>query len=709
MTSETGLTTPPILNGKASHPQSQQKTLRWMGGVALLAVVYLAAAKLGLSLAFLVEQISPVWPPSGIALAAILLFGFRVWPGIVLGAFIANATANEPLLTAAGIAMGNTLEAVTGAWLLKRVAKFENSLERVRDVLGLIVLAALMSTMLSATIGVVTLCLSHQYLPQLERTIQWSDFASLWSVWWVGDAMGILVVTPPLLTAASSGRDLFERLWESSALFVALVATCSLIFVNDLTTDLGQVSLAYLVFPYVIWSALRLGPCGTSLVTLTASSLMIWATLHNYGPFGTGPIHERLVVLQIFVGVVAISALLLSAALAERKQVVEALRDADRRKDEFIAILAHELRNPLSPIRTGVDLMRMIEDKEPQFDEVLMLLDRQVQQLTRLVDDLLDVSRAVRGKILLQLQIVNLATIIDRAVETSRPLMDGRGHHLTVSLPSEGVFLEADGGRLAQVFANLLNNAAKYTDPGGRISVTASTQPGFVVVRVSDTGCGIDGTVLPHVFDLFTQADRSISHSQGGLGIGLTLVRRLVELHGGMVRATSEGAGNGSEFEVTLPTTSVSRSAIEKRKPSSTVGAAAMLYRILVVDDNLDAARSLELLLNAAGHEVFTSDAGPDVLGVITALQPEILILDIGLPKIDGYKVARSMRNESRYKDIILVALTGWGRPGEQQRAIDAGFDHYLTKPVDYLTLETIIATAGKAKTREPLMTEFKK
>lgn len=539
--------------GKWSRTLAEKQTLLWFGGVLTIAAVYFASAKLGLSLAFVAEQISPVWPPTGVALAAVLLFGYRVWPGIALGAFFANVTSHEPYATACGIAIGNTLEAVVGAWLL-RVIKFENTFGHIRDAIGFIVIAAGLSTMVSATIGVTSLRLGSVYLSSLQRPIEWYDFWPLWRVWWLGDAMGALVVAPPLLAWISDyGHRALRSSVEVVALFAGLVATSGLVFLSGFTTGLGGSSLAYIIFPFVIWAALRFSQTVTTAVVLVASSVTIWATLHSLGPFGNGTVHERLLLCQAYLGVVAITALILGAALTERKQAELALREADRRKDEFLATLAHELRNPLSPIRTGVDLLRLSNPLQPAAQEVLAMLDRQVQQMTRLVDDLLDVSRVTRGKIRLQLQTIELGEVVTRAIETCRPLIDAQGQKLAISLPVEPLLVQGDQIRLAQVFANLLNNAAKYTERDGHITLTVAREGNEAVARICDTGCGIDPDLMPRVFDFFVQGDRSLTRSEGGLGIGLTLVLQLVQMLGGSVQAFSEGHGTGSEFVVRLP------------------------------------------------------------------------------------------------------------------------------------------------------------
>jgi signal transduction histidine kinase/CheY-like chemotaxis protein len=353
---------------------------------------------------------------------------------------------------------------------------------------------------------------------------------------------------------------------------------------------------------------------------------------------------------------------------------VEELADADRRKNEFLAMLAHELRNPLTPIRSGLDVLEL----ETGGNETIRLMQEQVDHLVRLVDDLLDLSRIVRGRVELRREPVELAKVIGRAVQTVRPLLQERQHRLSLSLPHKPVWLNADAVRMAQIFSNLLHNAAKYTDRGGQITLTAEQSTGGVMVRVRDNGIGIDRDLLPCIFDLFTQSDRSIDRSQGGLGIGLTLVRSLVEMHDGTIAAHSDGPGTGSEFTVALPVLS------EYNPPRMTSGTPASIpsRRVLVVDDNVGAAKMLALLLDRCGtHEIVLAHDGPTALDAAAVHHPDIILLDIGLPRMSGYEVARRLRSQPEFEHTRLVAVTGYGQPEDRRRALDAGFDEHLVKP----------------------------
>jgi PAS domain S-box-containing protein len=381
--------------------------------------------------------------------------------------------------------------------------------------------------------------------------------------------------------------------------------------------------------------------------------------------------------------------------VTQLKNAEHALREADRRKDEFLAILAHELRNPLAPIRNSVHILRLAAGDTVAAARVHEMLERQVNHMARLVDDLMEVSRITRGKVELRKEPVDLGAVLRNAVETSRPLIDAANHRLVVSLPGEPLTLQADPIRLAQVIANLLNNAAKYTHEGGGIGLTAHGEGSTAVISVRDNGMGIPSTMLPKVFDLFAQVDRTYDRAQGGLGIGLTLVRSLVEMHGGTVEAWSEGPGKGSEFVVRLP---LADAQFGPKDHPTQKALTLMPHRILVVDDNQDSADSLGMLLKLLGAEVYTVHDGPAALEALKTHRPDVVLLDIGMPGMDGYELAREARRRPEGRDVTLIALTGWGQDEDRRRSRDAGIDHHLVKPVDVGTLEQLLSELASGR-----------
>lgn len=376
-------------------------------------------------------------------------------------------------------------------------------------------------------------------------------------------------------------------------------------------------------------------------------------------------------------------------AEAELRVKMEQLADADRRKDEFLAMLGHELRNPLAPVTTALQLMRLHSDEPLRTARARETIERQVEHMTRLIDDLLDVSRITRGKVELRHEAVVVSTLVARAVEAARPVIDERGHRLTLDLPDEPVTLSADPARLEQVLANLLNNAAKYTDVGGRIWLRAFVDSGQLVLSVKDNGAGLTPAMRDRVFDLFVQGPEVRAYARGGLGIGLTLVRRLVEMHGGTVEARSDGPGQGSEFITRLPIRPVLQ-AVPHDDPIGAGLAALPKRRVLVVDDNVDAADALAELLRDYGHDVRAAHDGPSAIEQAAIHRPDIVLLDIGMPGFDGYEVARRMRRELGLK-ATLVALTGYGEARHRRLSRDAGFDQHVTKPVDIRKLEKLL------------------
>jgi PAS domain S-box-containing protein len=377
--------------------------------------------------------------------------------------------------------------------------------------------------------------------------------------------------------------------------------------------------------------------------------------------------------------------------ITEHRELEQELKDADQKKNEFLSILAHELRNPLAPIRNGLQLMKLAKYDANAIEQARIMMERQLHQMVRLIDDLMDLTRISSGKITLKKTRMPLAAAVQNAVETSRPLVEAAGHDLILDVPDEPIFVDADETRLSQVFANLLNNAAKYTDRGGRIRLAVERQGSDVVVTVEDKGVGIPAHMLPRVSEMFTQVDRSLEKAQSGMGIGLNIVKRLVEMHGGGIEAQSGGHGMGSRFIVRLPVVL----ALASGQPGNEADQQAppiARHRILVVDDNRDAAISLAMILNKMGNETQTAHDGHEAVDVAAAFKPDVILLDIGMPKLNGHEACRRIREQPWGKNVVIVACTGWGQEEDKRRSQEAGFSFHMVKPVDPAALENLLA-----------------
>jgi signal transduction histidine kinase len=529
------------------------KRVPYAVAVALLAAVYFGAAKLGLAMAFEQSNVSPVWPPTGLALAALLLLGRRYWPGVALGAFLANATTDVSLATAGAIAAGNTLEALVGAYLLARVAAFRPSLERVSDVLALVILAAALSTLISATIGVGSLWLSG--------TVPAGAVPYLWRVWWLGDAMGNVVVAPLLLTWAHPRLVLRPYRWlEASSLLGSLLLVTGLVYSAPQAAGLESRPLAYLTFPWLIWAALRFGQPGVTLATALVSGIAVWGTLQGTGPFHLATATESLVQLQLFLAVEAVTALLLGAVLAEREHAERArerlLREeqaahraaqaAVAARDEFLSLAAHELKTPLTAVKMAAQVMSRASAFEPRMVEIIV---REERRLERLVGDLLDVARLESGQVQLQRQEIELLPLVQASVEHARLLSDRHPIRIEAPAPVRRGWWDPD--RVEQIVLNLLSNAVKYSPPDQEIVVTLRDGGAAAEIAVCDHGQGIPPDALARVFERFYRVDHGRT-APSGLGLGLTITRSLVEAHGGRIEVAS-AEGEGSTFTVVLP------------------------------------------------------------------------------------------------------------------------------------------------------------
>ncbi len=743
--------------------------------VLAVGALYVATAKLGLALASRAAQVTAFWPPTGFALFAVLRFGRWAIPGIALGAFVANATAGEPLWVAAGVAIGNTLEAVLGAAILRRL-DFDGRVGRVRDVLALVG-AVLVSPLVAATLGATCLVLGGVQPA--------SAFPGLWWIWWLGDALGGLIFAPPLLAWTDVGPMPRRRgaVVEGAGLLLFALAASAMVFM----VVPPVLVTGYVVFPFLIWAALRFGPAMTATVVIAVNALAAAGTILGRGPFaGAGP-EQGLVLLQIFMAVAATTGLVLGAVAAQNRQAQERAEDSEQRlllamtgarivvwewevgdgkfdafrklihpddlprveaaiakaietrtpyeadmrirgedgevhwvdargqvvegeggravrmigvaidvsrqkqleeelrmqalrKDEFLAMLGHELRNPLAPIVHAAELLGR---KDPGLVERARdIIRRQADHLTRLVGDLLDVSRITRGTVKLERRVVALRDVVGPAVETWRHLISQRRQQLSIDLPDKPVWLDVDPTRFTQVISNLLHNAVKFTAEGGRITIIAKERDGTLELRIRDSGEGMAPEVLAHVFDVFVQGPPPLDRPYGGLGLGLTLVRRLVEVHGGSVEAASEGLGRGSELTVRIATTAPPAK-IEDGGLKPAAPRDSSTRRVLVVEDHADAREALTMLLEESGHEVRTAADGPTAIGEAQQFRPEVVLLDIGLPGIDGYAVARQLRTLPECGDALIVAVTGYGQAEDRALSREAGFDDHLLKPVE--------------------------
>lgn len=689
-----------------ASPTSTAGRLAWTIEVLGVAIVYCAVARLGLELAVVARQVSIIWPATGLALACLVLRGRRLWPAILLGAFAANLLNDTPAIASLGIGIGNALEAFLGATLLRRVG-FQPSLRRLHDVASVFLLAAFLCTLASATVGVLSLCLTG--------ATPWSSFTRLWSTWWIGDAIGNLVTAPFLFVWADQVRNRWplRRLGEAALLLCCMLLLSLMIFVDHGTTIPYPVH--YLIFPAVIWAALRLGQQATATLVFGAMSLTVIATLAGRGPFVTWDTGASLLQVALFMAVVAVTGLFLGAATAERNRSerrraedytrlrvseerlarqADELAAADRRKDEFLAVLGHELRNPLAPLQNGLELLSLGGTDAALVTHARQLMERQLRHLVRLVDDLLDVARIRSGKIVLELERLELPELVSSAVELARPLIDSRRHELEIVLPDEPLWADADRIRLPQLLANLLNNAAKYTEEGGRITLAVARLEEDIVITVRDTGIGMTAEALADVFELFAQAVGPAHAVQGGLGVGLSLARSIALLHGGRLTAHSAGPGKGSEFVLRLPAAPAPEMLTVSTNPGNPQG---LRHRILVVDDNIDAAETLATMLAYSGHDVRVAHGGREALAAARDFIPGVMVLDLGMPDIDGYAVARAVRADAQLAGMRLIALSGYGQPDDRRRTAAAGFDAHLVKPVEH---EVLNAALGESSSR---------
>lgn len=969
-------------------PAARAEYLRSPGRLStaliFVAVFYIVAAKFGLASAIVHPSATAVWPPTGVALAALILFGFRLWPGVFLGAFFANITTAGSIGSSLGIATGNTLEAIAGTYLVNRFAAGHRAFERPQDVLKFAVLAGCASTAISATVGATTLALGG--------LADFADYGAIWFTWWLGDLGGALIVAPLLILWGSNPRFSLARqeLGERCIVFAFLAGAGYLAFGLFPAEGVGTPSVAFLIIPILLWVAIRFSRREAATAVFLASAIAVWGTLKGAGPFVREDPNESLLLLQQFGATLALMILTIAAAIysrnrsevslrsseetararlaelqtiyrsapvglgltdrdlrflsvnetlaeidgipaaehigrtlselvpaplaqtleplyrrvletgepvlnvevqgetranpgltrtwtvnyhpvvrdraiagvslmvqeiTERKRAEErlaeasrrqaalyqfverraraesfeemyeaaldaiisvlccdraaillrsgtgamsfvrwrglsdryrkaveghspwkadeskaqpvyctdvaaaafepwlkesilaegvgalafvpllfegglggkfaiyynephrftqeevdlsvnigqqlvlginrmraehGLREADRRKDEFLSMIGHELRNPLNVIGTSTQLLHINDLDEANREELRDSIEQEVKHMARLLDDLLDVSRIARGLIRLAHEPCDLAAIVRQVVESRRHNFEESGLSLSLFLPERETWVIGDSTRLTQIVVNLLDNANKFTPSGGRITLRLVDEQtaGMALLTIRDTGIGIAPETLSRIFDPFVQADRTFERSRGGLGLGLALVKSLVELQGGQVKARSQGLGRGAEFALSFP---LVQKPAALSAPAERAAKTASAWRILVMEDNLTAARNLRVFLTRIGHEVALAHDGRNGTELAGRFQPDIVLCDIGLPGMDGYAVARALRKNPDLARTYMIAVSGYGQEDDKRRALEAGFDLHMTKPIDLSDLATIL------------------
>ncbi|HYG75114.1 MAG TPA: MASE1 domain-containing protein [Planctomycetota bacterium] len=781
---------------------------KYLIALAAGAAVYFLTAKYGLSLAFGPKPITAVWPPTGLALALLLLGGERFWPSITVGAFLANvSTPDETLFTAFAIAIGNTLEAYVGSRLLRRFG-FDLSISRLRDVVLLVGCAVLGSTMISATIGVTSLSLA---LPQLYP---FASYLENWVLWWVGDAMGALIVTPFLLTWADRKSAMRRHLWskvEAAFFFLTLTASAVILLASSVLVATPMYQQKFLLLPFFIWGAIRFDARVISSAVLIVSAIAIWGVTNDVGAFAVGSPNQRLMLALIFISVLSITSFAMSATRAQlllseerfrrtfnqqfqfmaivspegvllevnntplqaanlsREEVIgklfwetpwwntlphmkeawplrlkqamacdvpiftkdtycaangeirtanaattavkddagrvrffiieasdtteqkrieqqliaakEAADHSNRLKDQFLAIVSHELRTPLTAMLGFTRLLRTGRISKNQVDHALEAIERNVRIQTQLVDDLLDVSKIASGKLQLRLTSVNLAHIIRSSILIVEPAAKAKGIEVQTSI--DEVYTSGDPDRLQQVMWNLLSNAIKFTPKNGTVQVSLARSGAMARISITDNGIGIDPHIIPELFKIFQQADSTTTRQFGGLGLGLAIVKQLVELHGGEVTASSAGEGRGATFTVTLPISTAAPDLAEAAlAPSS--GNSLKGMQLLVVDDEPDARELLKVALENAGATVFAAQDADTAVELLRSNITHVIICDIGMPFKDGYTFMQEVRQMPlQLASTPAIALTAFSSTENHGKAMRAGFNRFVKKPVD--------------------------
>jgi signal transduction histidine kinase/ActR/RegA family two-component response regulator len=654
--------------------------------ITVLTLFYLVVGKLSLQLAFLHASASPVWPPAGIALAALIVLGYRVWPAIFIGAFLVNVTTAGNILTSLCIGAGNTLEAICGAWLVNRFAGGPHVFDRPQGVFKF-ACAAAASTVISPTFGVTSLA--------LEAFVDWPRYGAIWTTWWLGDMAGDLIVAPfIILWSTLPLRRLSRReVVEVGILLLLLFVIGETVFGGWLPISAKNYPISFICGPLVIWTAFRFTQRETATGILILSAIAIWGTLHNYGPFIVETENQSLLTLQAWTVVLAITALALSAAMMERQRAEAALQQqkaaveaANRTKDNFLAMLSHELRTPLTPVIAALDSLETHTPQSEDSKASLAMIRRNVELESQLIDDLLDLTRIAKDKLQLKFEQVDAHQAVTNVVEICKMEANARKIRIHLNLRAGAHHVTADTAKFQQIIWNLLKNAIKFTNENGEIAISSTNpSPRVLTISVRDTGIGIAPEIMQRIFNPFEQGDQSLHRRFGGLGLGLTISKSLAEAQGGMLSARSEGPDQGSTFVLTMNTVPPRpRRAVE---PQITP-AEAQALRILLVDDHQDTCTALERLLVRRGHLVAAAHNMRSAMEAAAHNEFDLLISDIALPDGTGTELIACMR---ALRPVRGIAISGFGMNGDIEKSLNAGFSEHLVKPVKLERLEAAI------------------
>lgn len=668
-----------------------RRSSKWVA-IGVLALAYFVAGKAGLRLAFLQPSASPVWPPTGIAVAALLVLGNRAWPGVFLGAFLVNATTAGTISTSLAIASGNTLEALCAAVLLNRYAGGIRVFERAQDVFKFALIGA-GSTALSPSIGVTTLVLGG--------FADWENYSRVWVTWWLGDLTGYLVFAPLVLLWWIGPR----REWnvkqkvEAGALLLLLVAVGGAVFGGWFVGFINNYPLAFVCGPIILWTAFRFGQLETVTEIFVLAGIALWGTLRHYGPFQLPTDNQSLLALQSWAGVLTLTSMTLAAAMTERRRIEAeleqqkaAVESANRTKDNFLAMLSHELRTPLTPVMSFLDVLEAEPDRNETMRTALAAIRRNIELEGRLIDDLLDLTRIAKGKLKLELKPIDAHEAISHVMEMCQVEAAEKRLRVELDLRAVDSWIEADAAKFPQIIWNLLKNAIKFTPDAGTIRISSANDgPARLTITIRDTGIGIEPEVIGRVFNAFEQAGQSIKQRNGGLGLGLAISKAIAVGHGASLVAASDGRGCGATFRLTMNTT---KPAAAASRAAVTDGTGQRALQILLVDDHLDTCSALEKLLARRGHRVVTAH---DVRSALEAAQGDsfdLLISDMGLPDGTGVELMARLGGIGGLRGI---AISGFGMYGDVEKSLAAGFAVHLIKPVPFQKLEEAIAIAMSA------------